>query len=181
MSVLHEKDLRGSQIKDIAKKMMIAARTAPKARGHDYLTIAMAEGNTIENISKKMTEIGNRINSNTFLRDASNILQAEAIVLLGTKIHDLGLGSQLCGLCGFENCQEKNKHPQIPCAFNTGDLGIAIGSAVSIAADHRVDNRIMWTIGMACKELEILENNTAIIYGIPLSISGKNTFFDRKK
>jgi uncharacterized ferredoxin-like protein len=85
-----------------------------------------------------------------------------------------------CGMCGFSNCAEKTEHPDHPCAFNTGDLGIAIGSAVAVAMDNRVDNRIMFSVGMALLEMGTLGNDVKIIYGIPLSISGKNPFFDRK-
>ena len=76
---------------------------------------------------------------------------------------------------------EKNKHPDHPCVFNTGDLGIAIGSAASVAMDSRVDSRIMYTVGQALLEMRIFGEEVKIIYGIPLSISGKNPFFDRKK
>lgn len=85
-----------------------------------------------------------------------------------------------CGMCGFQDCTEKDKHPDHPCVFNTGDLGIAIGSAVSVAMDHRVDNRIMYTVGQAVLEMGILGSEIKIAYGIPLSASGKNPFFDRR-
>jgi uncharacterized ferredoxin-like protein len=83
-------------------------------------------------------------------------------------------------MCGFANCEEKNKYPEHPCVFNTGDLGIAIGSAVSVAMDSRVDNRIMYTVGQAILEMKFLGNDVKIAYGIPLSVSPKNPFFDRK-
>ena len=86
-----------------------------------------------------------------------------------------------CGLCGFKNCTEKNKKINIPCAFNTTDLGIAVGSAVSVAMDNRIDNRIMYTIGIAVKELNIFNEDVKIIYGIPLSGTSKNPYFDRTK
>jgi len=82
-------------------------------------------------------------------------------------------------MCGFANCAEKNKHSTVPCVFNTGDLGIALGSAVSIAMDNRIDNRIMYTVGQAVKELDIFPENVSIIYAIPLKASSKNIFFDR--
>ncbi len=56
-----------------------------------------------------------------------------------------------------------------------------MGSAVSIAMDNRIDNRIMYTIGIAVKELELMGKETKIIYGIPLSATSKNPFFDRKQ
>jgi uncharacterized ferredoxin-like protein len=100
------------------------------------------------------------------------------LLLIGTKIKPMGLSH--CGMCGFENCDEKDRHPDHPCAFNTGDLGIAIGSAVSVAADARVDNRVMFSVGKAVKEMKLLGEDVKIIYGIPLSAGGKNPFFDRK-
>ena len=117
------------------------------------------------------------ISPDFFIRDANSILLLDVLVLIGTKINPIGV--KQCGLCGFVDCNEKNKHPNNPCSFNTGDLGIAIGSAVSIACDSRVDNRIMLSVGKAVKELNLLGSDVKIIYGIPLSASGNSPFFDR--
>ena len=173
-----EENLRPSSIKDIAAKILLAARTAPKARGVDNLVLAVATGETINLISEKMKEIGAAEEKyRFFLRDAENILHAEAVVLISTKIKTNALN---CGLCGYPDCDTKQLVPMAPCVFNTNDLGIAIGSAVSIAADHRVDNRVMFSIGIAVRELRLLGDEAAIIFGIPLSVSGKSPFFDRK-
>jgi uncharacterized ferredoxin-like protein len=179
MSLSTEEQLRKISLMAVAQQMMLAARTAPKARGINTLEMAVAEGETIQLISDKMKEIGARpYTSHAFLRDAESILESDFIFLVGTKIKAIGL--TYCGLCGFKNCEEKQLNERHPCAFNTGDLGIAIGSAVSIAMDSRVDNRVMYTIGMAAMELGIFSNEVKIIYGIPLSASSKNIFFDRK-
>jgi uncharacterized ferredoxin-like protein len=176
--MLKEQDSRIQTIKDVGFKMMLAARTAPKGKGIDNLEIVLVDENDIQLIAGKMREIGSRpATTPAFMRDASNILKADAMVLIGTKVKSIGLA--YCGLCGFANCSEKENHPDNPCAFNTGDLGIAIGSAVSVAMDARVDNRIMYTVGMAAKELRLLGDDVKIIYGIPLSCSSKNIFFDR--
>ena len=58
------------------------------------------------------------------------------------------------------------------------DLGIALGSAVKLAAELCIDNRMMYTIGVAAKELRLLDSD--IIIGIPLSVTGKSPYFDRK-
>ena len=58
------------------------------------------------------------------------------------------------------------------------DLGIAIGSAVKTASMLNIDNRVMYSIGIATEEMGIIEGK---ILGIPLSVKGKNMFFDRKK
>lgn len=178
MTIIHEENTRNESIKDIARKMMTAARTAPKARGIDNLVIAVAEGESIKMLSAKMKEISKETGEQFFERDSNNILLSPAIVLLGTKIASINL--KKCGMCGFKNCDEKNQHPDHPCALNTGDLGIAIGSAVSIAADNRVDCRVMFSVGQAAKSLKFFEEDVKIIYGIPLSATSKSPFFDRK-
>ena len=176
--MIQEEKIRNNQVIRVAEEMLTAARTAPKARGVDNLVLSIAIGDDIELIAKRMEEIGNRSNgTSSFLRDAENIRKAQAIVLLGTRIKSQGL--KLCGRCGFPDCTEKDKHPYFPCTFNTGDLGIAIGSAVSVAMDHRVDNRVMYTIGQALLEMKFLGEEVKIAFGIPLSVSAKNPFFDR--
>lgn len=178
MPIQSEENLRTETLLNIAKQMMLAARTAPKARGIDHLEIAIAERQNIKLISQKMHETGTELNLPSFLRDADNILQSPVMVLIGTKIKSMGL--KKCGHCGFANCEEKDKYPSVPCSFNTGDLGIAIGSAVSIAMDNRVDNRIMYSVGDVIVELGLLGKDVKIAYGIPLSATSKNPFFDRK-
>lgn len=175
--IIFEVEIKKETLDRIADQMLIAARTAPKAKGLDFLIIAKATKETILAISEKMKEISERDSVHFLKRDAENILFSETIVLIATKIKSIGLN---CGLCGFKDCEHKNQYPLVPCVFNTGDLGIAIGSAVSLAADYRVDNRIMYSIGRAVKELNLLGDEAAIIYGIPLSSLGKNPFFDRK-
>jgi len=164
-------------IEQVAELMCLAAKTAPKARGLDLLEIAIIKGDKIKQLSEKMLKIGEKENHKTFLRDGDNILQATAIVLLGTRTQYLGL--KLCGFCGYSGCADAEKSKAI-CAFNTGDLGIAVGSAVSVAMDHRLDNRIMYSVGKAAIELGLLGTEVKVAYGVPLSATGKNPFFDRK-
>lgn len=179
MSIVSESEVRSKVLRDVAEKMMTAARTAPKAKGIDNLVISIAEGDTIKLIAEKLKELVREGKGpDYFVRDADNILLAEIVVLLGTKISPIGI--KLCGFCGFKNCAEKSNHPDHPCAINTNDLGIAIGSAVSVAMDERVDNRVMHSVGVAVRELGLLGEDVKIIYGIPLSIGAKNPFFDRK-
>jgi uncharacterized ferredoxin-like protein len=178
MNCITEEDIRSHTVKRVAEEMMIAARTAPKARGKDNLVILLATGREIQVIASKMEEIGRRMEAaNFFSRDAGNLKQATALVLIGTKINSQGLA--LCGRCGFGNCDGRELHPETPCTFNTGDLGIAIGSAVSVAMDRRVDNRVMYTVGQAILEMKLLGEDVKIAFGIPLSVSAKNPFFDR--
>ena len=164
-------------ILQVANLMCLAVRTAPKARGIDNLASKIVTGDEKGVLAKKMKEIGKREQSHTFLRDAENIQQADCVVLTGTKFSPLDL--RICGLCGYKNCAEAKEKGGI-CIFNPGDLGIALGSAVSVASLHHVENRVMYTAGYAAVELKFLGEEIKLAFGIPLSATGKNPFFDRK-
>jgi uncharacterized ferredoxin-like protein len=180
MNIYYEQDSRQDAVLEVARRMMAAARTAPKARGMDNVVIALLKKDGIKEVSDKLKEMAHRDGvPDLFLRDAVNILSADAMIVFGTRISAIGLDP--CGMCGFSNCAEKNRHPAYPCVFNTGDLGIAMGSAASVAMDSRIDNRIMYTVGQALLEMGALGEDVKIIYGMPLSISGKNPFMDRNK
>lgn len=161
----------------VANLMCLAIRTAPKARGIDNLVSKIVTGDENVSLAKKMKEIGEQYQSHTFLRDAKNIQQADCVVLVGTKFSPINL--KICGLCGWKDCEEAKQKGSI-CIFNSGDLGIAIGSAVSVASLHHVDNRVMYTAGYAAVELKLLGEEVKLAFGIPLSATGKNPFFDRK-
>ncbi len=164
-------------LKDTAEFMCVAARTAPKARGTDNLEVAIIDDDgTKEKLVQKMKEIGKRNERPGFLRDADNIKDVKYIVIIGTKVKTIGLN---CGFCGYKNCAELEKSEGV-CIYNSLDLGTAIGSAVGIAADFHVDNRVMYSIGKAAIEAGLLAKDIKIALGIPLSATGKNPFFDRK-
>jgi Uncharacterized protein containing a ferredoxin domain len=176
--VLTFDDIKENSVIEIAKKMMLAARTAPKARGTDNIHMLLLTDEDIKKLAVHMKIIAQRDQVAFFERDANNIEQASAVVLFGTPYKSLGLKN--CGWCGFNTCDEKEKHANSPCVYNVHDLGIAVGSAVSIAADNRIDNRVMFSVGKAALELNFFPKNIKMAFGIPLSVSGKNPFFDRK-
>ena len=173
--ITFEEQIRNENIKDIANKLMCAARTAPKARGTDNLVLAVATDETIVEIAEKMKQLAIEREMEFLNRDAENILQCGAVILFGMKISPLGLN---CAACGFKTCGEKPKN--VPCFFNANDLGIAIGSAASLAADMRVDSRVMFSVGQAVLDLNLLPE-CSMILALPLSVSGKSVFFDRVK
>lgn len=178
MSVIKEKTVTDQMLRETAARMTVAARTAPKARGIDTFEIIIAEGDSIIKLAERMGRIAEEDDIPFFKRDAENIKNSPAVFIIGTLIKSIGL--KRCGMCGFSGCDEKNNHPLVPCVFNTGDLGIALGSAAAVCMDNRVDNRIMYTIGQAAMELGLFETKVRIAYGIPLSSESKNPFFDRK-
>lgn len=177
MAILDEDQILTDALLDTAKRMVTAAVTAPKAKGISNLHYAVITGADIPPIIDMMEQMGKQYDLPSFIRDAANLKKCEVLVLLGTSISPVQL--KKCGMCGFANCTEKSEHPLIPCVFNTGDLGIAVGSAVSVAMDSRIDNRIMYSIGQAVMKMDIFPKEVSIVYGIPLHASKKNIFFDR--
>jgi len=172
-----EESIRKKAALEIAEKMATAAHTAPKTKGRDALKIVIVSGDDLNKIADKMVEISKRISLPFFERDAECIRKSHALLLIGTSVLPAML--PYCGLCGFEDCKSKMKVPNAPCAFNAIDLGIAVGSAVSIAADSRVDSRVMYSVAMAALELKILGDLHKVLLGIPICISSKSPFFDR--
>lgn len=165
-------------VRRVAELMCVAARTAPKACGVDRITTAIIkDAPEREQIADRMREIGERCGAEFFARDAQNVLDAQVLVLLGTTLRRLRIPG--CSFCGYDGC-DAAEEAGARCAYAAGDLGIATGSAVAVAADHRVDNRVMYTAGSAAVELGLLGEDVKIAWGIPLSAKGKNLFFDRK-
>lgn len=164
-------------LRQAAQLLCIAARTAPKGRGRDLLTTAIVTGAEKVELAARMRFIADRDQVAFFRRDAGNVDEAEVLVLFGTRSAPMGLPN--CGYCGFADCMALQQAGGI-CAFNSGDLGIALGSAVSRAADLRIDNRILYSAGKAAIELGLLGADIVQAYGLPLSATGKNPFFDRK-
>ena len=85
--ILNERDSRHEQVLQIAQKMMIAARTAPKAKGVDIIEVAMVTESNLRILSDTMKQMYEENGFKFFLRDADNILEAECVVLIGTREH----------------------------------------------------------------------------------------------
>lgn len=172
--ILNERDSRHEHVLNVARQMMTAARTAPKGKGIDVVEVAIVTGEEIQQLSDLLIVMAEENGLNFFLRDADNILQAECILLIGTREQTQGLN---CGHCGYATCAARAKG--VPCVLNSIDVGIAIGSACATAADMRVDTRVMFSAGIAAQRLNWLKE-CQTVFAIPVSASSKNPFFDRK-
>ena len=160
-----------------AEAMAAAARTAPKTKGVDHLETLIVDGAEKARLADEMDAIAAESGAAFLGRDANCVRKAGAVLLLGIDRAPRGLNA-LCGYCGLAGCGDCAEKGAA-CVFGPVDLGIALGSAVSVAADRRVDTRIMFSAGAAAKRLNYLSDKADMVYGIPLSISGKSPFFDR--
>lgn len=172
--IQNERVIRHEYVLQAVRQMMTAARTAPKGKGIDIIEVAMVTDEDIKRLSEELVIMSGETGLKFFLRDADNILQAEAIMIVGTRQQVHGLN---CAHCGFPTCVEKPE--AVPCAINSVDVGIAIGSACATAADLRLDTRVMFSAGLAAQRLGML-GDCKCVMAIPVSASSKNPFFDRK-
>lgn len=174
----------------VAGLMALAARTAPKGKGIDTILIRVLDKTGTSELATRLAELGEKQNIGFFLRDAKNLSASDACVLIGAR-GDVITGIN-CGACGYATCAEMEKEHKerrgkttTPfsgpnCAIRMADLGIALGSAVKTAQIHNVDNRIMYSGGVAAMDLELMGKDCTVAFAIPLSATGKNIFFDRR-
>ena len=101
--IYNERDLREAQALDIAQKMLVAARTAPKGKGIDVLECAVVNGDEKEALAVAMETIGKERGHAFFLRDAGCVRACQCVVLVGTRPKVQSLN---CGYCGFPTCGE---------------------------------------------------------------------------
>ncbi|MFZ5998642.1 MAG: ferredoxin domain-containing protein [Nitrospirota bacterium] len=172
----------------VAGLMAASARTAPKAGGKDFLEIVViTKDEDLKKIAEAMKEYALKSTNETFwLRDASNIENSQALLLIG-------LGKPVtagydCGGCGYPTCAEFAKSRQMQekemgytgphCVMRMMDIGVALSSAAKTASLHNVDNRVQQRVGAAARALGYIKAEVAM--GIPVSITGKSIFFDRQ-
>lgn len=169
-------------IEQVLRQLLITARTAPKARGKDSVTTAIMEKEDVEKIIKEMEKIARRGKRyKFFLRDAKNLENSDGCVLIGVKTEE-GLNLE-CGACGLgcskiTNKTKKEDYTGPNCAFKLMDLGIAVGSFVKNLSALGIDNRIMYSVGVAAKRIGLIDAD--VVLAVPVSVKGKNIFFDRK-
>jgi uncharacterized ferredoxin-like protein len=167
-------------VRNAVEMMALSARTAPKSAGKDFVEIKILYGEEVRSLGEEMIKYGIESNKRNFDRDGENVKNSPAVLLIGLKDADtLGLD---CGACGYDSCSECQTHTGIEfdgplCAFRILDMGIAIGSAVKMAAILSIDNRIMYRAGVVARKMGLIE--ASFVMGIPFSVTGKNIYFDR--
>ena len=133
-----------------AESICAAARTAPKAKGDDHIKTLVLTGSDKDALADEMERLGEEMGAAFFLRDAGNVRASQVVVLIGAEAAYRGL-SEICGFCNFKSC-----------------------------ADCRVDSRILFSAGRAAIAKGLLGENVRQAYALPISISGKSPYFDRK-
>jgi uncharacterized ferredoxin-like protein len=147
------------------------------------------DGEDIEKLAAAMEKKAEKMSPFTagiLKGNAGNVRVSSCVLLIGVTGEPKGLDRPLdCGACGYDSCARlakariKTKDFSGPtCVFQSMDLGIALGSAAKMAGELNIDNRMMYSIGVAAKEMKLLDAD--VIIGIPLSVTGKSPYFDRR-
>ena len=89
-----------------------------------------------------------------------------------------GAGTAGCGAMREAAVAGETPYGGPNCVLKVTDLGIAVGSAVKTASLLNLDNRVMYTAGVAALGLGWLPDCT-VGYGVPVSATGKSIYFDR--
>jgi len=183
---MHEND---EAVRLAVSLMAVSARTAPKGKGKDSLVTRTVQKPDLPLLAREMARLGQEHSQPFFIRDSNNIAASEACLIIGIRGREaLGLN---CQGCGYQSCAgmeaacrdsvvEASPFLGPNCIIKVSDLGIAVGSAVKTASLLNLDNRVMYTAGVAALSLGWMEG-CSVAYGIPVSVSGKNLFFDREK
>ncbi len=185
----NSQQIEKSAVTMVAALMAASSRTAPKTRGIDSTASLFLEGDDLEKLALAMEQQADKKPDYlaTFRRDAENVRKSACVLLIGVTGEPKKIEQSLdYGACGYASCEhlaKARKRVQAKdfvgpiCMFQSIDLGIALGSAVKLAAELCIDNRIMYTIGVAAKDLGLLDSD--VIMGIPLAVTGKSPYFDR--
>jgi uncharacterized ferredoxin-like protein len=184
-------DCRRKAMKDVsimvAQLMAASARTAPKAGGKDFLEIVVVEADEdLKKIAAAMKDYAPRSTNEAYwLRDAANIENSQALVLIG--LAKPNLAGYDCGGCGFPTCKEFEQNRRMQekemgytgphCIMRMMDIGVALSSAAKTASLLNVDNRVQQRVAAAALALGYIKAEVAM--GIPVNISGKSIYYDR--
>ncbi len=170
-------------IDTVAQLMAMAAITAPKTGGANFVQVKLLQGAEVQQLGQAMIAFGQKSHKVNFDRDGLNVLNSEAVVLIG--IQDAQPATLDCAACGYATCSELSAQTPLEgefrgptCAYRILDMGIALGSAVKMAGLLNIDNRIMYRAGVVARQIKLVDWD--FVMGIPLSVTGKSIYFDRR-
>ncbi len=185
MARFQSEEMERDAIRVAAGMMAVSARTAPKAAGIDRIQTLILDGDDLELLASTMEEKfkSKAVPLQGFPNNAEQVRQSSAVILIGATGEPKRMSPPVnCGACGCKTCEEFVKSGKREgedfrgplCIWQTMDLGVALGSAVKMASELNVDNRIMYTVGAAARKLKLMEAD--LIIGISLVSMGKNPY-----
>lgn len=174
--MLREEKIIEKALAQAGLSMLARAKTAPKAKGVEHLEYILLEKEDFPALIEEMNKQALKHDIPFFIRDANNLENTPMLLLIGCIDEPRNVPN--CGFCGYADCIENRKH-RGRCVYPNIDLGIALGSALSLGQSLGVDSRIMMSVGKAAMNLDYFEKPVVTVIAIPLSFTNKSIYFDR--
>jgi uncharacterized ferredoxin-like protein len=124
----------------VANMMALAARTAPKARGEDYIDIVVITGPELQKLGKAMLKFGERVNDMDYERDGMCVRNSTACLIVGVR-DPLERKGTPKGKEGRKGGSKGDFYDESERVKRYLDLGIALGSAAKTASILNADCR----------------------------------------
>jgi uncharacterized ferredoxin-like protein len=120
----------------VAQMMVIAAITAPKAKGENFVVVKMLHGPALQELSQAMAAYGEKAHKVNFDRDGRNVAKSDAVLLIGLEKPDTLGSSGHAVIRPAMNCSTSRLIRRIHarCAPTGCSTCIALGSAVKTAS-----------------------------------------------
>jgi len=191
MGIYEGNEIYQEQLLSIAKECAIAAMKVPLLTGDLELKTKIITDDDFEPIIEVLEVLGKtsafQLHDATAYRAYKEKGILPPVLLIGADLTKPPMWN--CGGCGFKNCGEylnyvkKNKGIGIgaygpTCLWKIIDFGIACDYACACAAQHKVETRIMLSIGAIALYLNYLED-CSMILAVPVGPAGQNRWFDR--
>lgn len=140
--IQNEREIRHELVLQAARRMMTAARTAPKGKGIDIIEIAMVTDGDILRLSDEMIQIAAETGFKFLLRDAENIKSADAVVIIGTSQKVQGLNAPIVVSIPAWRSRTWFRALLIPSIWVSLSLGLRYGGGPACGYSCHVQRRL---------------------------------------
>jgi len=193
MGVYTQDEFTQDHLLEIAKACGIAAAKAPTITNQLDLKMEILTDtdNDLDDIHEVLATLGKtsafQLHDAVVFKKLKELGKHPPLLLLGADLTKPPLWD--CGACGFKSCGDYIKYVSTnkgtgigaygpSCLWKVVDFGIACDYAAAAAAMHRVETRLLFSLGATALFLNRLEGSSFII-GMPVGPVGMNNWFDR--
>jgi uncharacterized ferredoxin-like protein len=193
MGHLMGKEYALDHLVEVAKSIVLAIHKAPQITGKTKIEAEIVWGEDLEPIIDVMEPVGKVMRYVQWdyetIKNCYEKGESPVIILIGGKISSSNLNWN-CGACGFSTCKEFNAYSKEykgggqlggpSCNWKVLDWAMACDWACASAWQHRVDNRIMGSIGFATNALGFMPNMDAQL-GLALGPPRDMVYYSREE
>ena len=109
-------------IDTVAQLIAMAAITAPKTSSTNFVQVKLLQGAEVQQLGQAMITFGQKSHKGNFDRDGLNVLNSEAVVLIG--IQDAQPATLDCAACGYATCSELSAQTPLEGEFRPAPLAL---------------------------------------------------------